>query len=408
MEVGIFIRKNMKRLVLLLFAAATIPAFAQLNGDGYYRVQNVQSGRYATIVDNKADKNNIISTSNIDAYAINMVNGFEKVASDPGSILYFEKTSQGYVLRGQGLDSHQLTGYYLQLNAARTEGVSNAYWASGVYKGVTKYLYEAYDDTFGFGYMTSSSKNPNGSQRSRDWYILPVNNQEGHYFGVTPDLKIGEKYYTTLFASFPYQVSEGMKAYYVKRYRIGGDLGPMAEMTELENGIVPGGAPVIIECSSSQPGDNKITPLTSKVSNNLQNELKGIYFCNVIKWAMDDEPEPDHLNWNTTAYDPVTMRVLGEVNGKLGFVKADNLDYLPANKAYLTVTEEESAQPVSSSISLVDAAVFISGIQSITADKAVKDKGVYTLTGNKVQEDLSTENLPAGIYIVGGKKVIVK
>lgn len=406
MEVGIFIGKKMKRFALILLTATAIPAFAQLNGNGYYRVQNVNSGNYATIVDNKADKDNITSTSNIDAYAINMVNGFENVASDPGSILYIEKASEGYVLNGQGMDSYKLTGYYLQIHASRS--ANNAYWASGVYKGVTKYLYEAYDESFGYSYLSSASKNPDGSVRSRDFYIIPVNEEEGHYFGVTPELKIGDKYYTTLFASFPYQVSEGMKAYYVKRHRIGGDQGAMAEMTEIENGIVPGGVPVIIECSSDKPANNKVTPLTSSVANNLQNELKGVYFCNIIRWADDGEPYPDDLNWNTTAFDPATMRVLGEVDGKLGFVNSVDLEYLPANKAYLPVTEEESIQSVSSSISLVSSTTYAAGIESITAEKVVKDKGVYTLAGNKVREGLSTENLPSGIYVVGGKKVIVK
>ena len=405
MEVGIFILKKMKRFALILLAAVAIPSFAQLNGDGYYRVQNVQSGNYVTIVDNKGEKPSV-STSNIDAYAINTVNGFENVVSDPGSIIYIEKESQGYVLKGQSMDSYKLTGFYLQIYNSKS--ATNAYWAGGVYAGVTKYLFEAYNESFGFGYMTSGSKNSNGSARSRDWYILPVTEEDGHYFGLAPELKIGDKYYTTLYTSFPYQVSEGMKVYYVKRYRVGGDLGPMAEMTEIEDGRVPGDVPVIIECSSNLPANNKVTPLTASVTNNFQNELKGVYFCNVIRWADDGEPYPDHKNWNTTAYNPSTMRVLGEVNGKLGFVKADDLEYLPANKAYLPITEEEDAQPVASSISLVDAAAFTAGIESITAEKVVKDKGVYTLTGIKVREGLSTDNLPSGIYVVGGKKIIVR
>lgn len=407
MEVGIFIVKKMKKYVLILLASIAIPSFAQLNGDGYYRVQNVHSGKYTTIVDNKADKDNILSTSNIDAYAIHTVSGFENVVSDPGSILYIVKTSQGYVLNGQGMDSYKLTGYYLQLHASRS--ADNAYWASGVYKGVTKYLYEAYDESFGYSYLSSASKNPDGTTRSRDFYILPVTQDEGRYFGVTPDLKIGNKYYTTLYTSFPYQVSEGMKAYYVKRHRIGGDQGAMAEMTEIENGIVPGGVPVIIECSSDKPANNKVTPLTNVANtNNLQNELQGVYFCNVVRWADDGEPYPEDHNWNTTDYNPATMRVLGEVNGKLGFVKSDDLKYLPANKAYLPVTEEESIQTVSSEISLVSNDTYIAGIENITAEKVIKDKGVYTLTGIKIRENMSTEDLPSGIYIVNGKKVIVR
>jgi hypothetical protein len=407
MEVGIFIGKKMKRFASILLAVVAMPSFAQLNGDGYYRVQNAQSGNYTTVVDNKADKNSVISTSNIDAYALNTVSGFESVVSDPGSIIYIEKKgSQGYILRGQGMDSYQLTGFYLQIPNSRT--TENAYWATGTYAGVAKYLYEAYNESFGFGYLTTASKNPNGTLRSRDWYILPVNQEEGHYFGITPELKIGEKYYTTLYTSFPYQLSEGMKAYYVKQYRIGGYQGSMAEMIEIESGTVPGSVPVIIECNSSQPADNKVTPLTTSVANNFQNELKGIYFSNVIRWADDGEPYPDHKNWNATAYNPATMRVLGEVDGKLGFIKSDDLEYLPANKAYLPINEEESIESVSDGITLVSSETFTVGIENINTKSAIKDKGIYTITGTKLRDGLSIESLPNGIYIVDGKKTIVR
>jgi len=395
----------MKRFALILLAAVSIPSFAQLNGDGYYRVQNVQSGNYCTIVDNKGEKPSI-STSNIDAYAINTVNGFENVVSDPGSIIYIEKGSQGYILKGQGMNTYQLTGFYLQVYNSRS--AANAYWAGGVYAGVTKYLYEAYNDSFGFGYMTSATQNADGSSRSRDWYILPVTQEEGHYFGLTPELKIGEKYYTTLYASFPFQLSEGMKAYYIKQYHLGGEYGSMAEMDEIENGTVPGEVPVIIECSSNLPSNNKITPLTISVSNNLQNQLKGVYFCNVIRWSNNGELYQKHKNWNATSYNAATMRVLGEVNGKLGLIKSDKLEYLPANKAYLQLPDGAAGTSEAASILLVDAATYAAGIENITADEIIKHKGIYTLTGIKVCEDLSEKSLPSGIYIVNGKKVVVR
>jgi hypothetical protein len=408
MKVGIIIGIMMKRFVSILLAVTAIPVFAQLNGDGYYRVQNVQSGNYTTIVDNQGEKPSV-HTSNIDAYAINTVHGFENVVSDPGSIIYIEKRSQGYVLKGQGMDTYQLTGYYLQIPASRT--TENAYWASGVYSGVTKYLYEAYNKSFAFGYLTTASKNSDGSARNRDWYILPVTNKDGQYFGLAPELKIGDKYYTTLYVSFPFHVlSDGMKVYYVKQHCTETQLGPIAEMVEIKDGTVPGGVPVIIESNSNLPANNKITPLTTSVANDLQNELKGVYFCNVIKWATG-RLYPEHKNWNTTAYDPATMRVLGEVNGKLGFVKSDDLEYLPANKAYLPITEEEATMAVSSNVLLVNSATYSTysaGIENITAEEVVKNKGVYTLMGTKVREDQSTDNLPSGIYIVNGKKVIEK
>jgi hypothetical protein len=394
----------MKRLALILLAATSIPAFAQVN-DGYYRIQNAQSGNYVTLVDSTADKSSIISTSNVEAYALNTVNGFDNIVSDPGSIVYFKKDNQGYILKGQGVDTYTLTGgYYLQIPKSRS--VENAYWASATYSGVSKYLYEAYNESFGFGYLTSASKNADGTTRNRDWYIIPVTQEEGRYFGLAPELKIGNKYYTTLYASFPYQLSEGMKAYYVKQHSLEGKLGPMAEIDEIENGIVPEALPVIIECSSNLPAKNKVTPLTTTVANKYQNELKGVYFCNVIRWASDGALYPQHKNWNPTAYNPSTMRVLGEVNGKLGLIKSDKLEFLPANKAYLQL---EASGSTANSLLLLNAADYnTAGIENITADEIIKHKGIYTLTGIKVCEDLSEKSLPSGIYIVNGKKVFIQ
>lgn len=52
---------------------------------------------------------------------------------------------------------------------------------------------------------------------------------------------------------------------------------------------------------------------------------------------------------------------------------------------------------------------YVSGIDSAMAEPAVKPaaKGVYTLQGVKVSEG-STDNLPTGVYIVNGRKVVVK
>ena len=99
------------------------------------------------------------------------------------------------------------------------------------------------------------------------------------------------------------------------------------------------------------------------------------------------------------------MRVLGNVNGKLGFVTADDLKYLPANKAYLPVSASGSSS-ASASIELVDAETYAAtGISNLTNEKTANEKGIYSLTGNKVN---STENLPAGVYVIDGKKTIIR
>jgi len=387
----------MKRVSTILFVAAlTLPSFAQLNGDGFYRVQNAPSKRYATIVDNKAEKKEITSTSNADLYALNTKN-FEDVVSDPGSIIYIEKSGDnGYILRGQGMDTYKLSGLYLKIHSSYE--VEGAYYLYGtkVVAGapMTRYIKEAYNSAFNFYYMATEIKR---NINSCSWNLIPVTESESQYFGVKPEIEVGGKYYTTLYTSFAYQLSTGMKAYYIKHNNE-----EMAEMTEIEGGLIPEATPVIIECTSNKVADNKLTPLSSTSKSNIQNTLKGVYFCNVIKWAMDDEEEIEHPNWNTTKYDAAKMRILGNINGKLGFVKADNLKYLPANKAYLPVQANAS-----SNIELVDEATYAAGIEDIATKDNTSSKGIYTLTGSKIKTE-NKEGLPAGVYIINGKKAIIR
>lgn len=386
----------MKRLSIIFLAVAlTVPTFAQLNGDGFYRVQNAKSKRYATIVDNKAKKPEL-AQGNIDLLAINTIEGFDNIVSDPGSIIYIEKHgNDGYILSGKGMNTYSVSELYIKLNPSKT--TDGSYWASGRYSGIDKYLYEGYQETFDFWYFTSGSKNEDNSSRSRDWYIIPVNQEDNHYFGIKPEIMINNKCYTTLYASFAYELSTGMKAYYVKQAN-----DKAAELVEIEGSKVPAATPVIIECSSNNHADNKVTPIIENVKTNIQNVLKGIYFCNVIKSAATGREYKTRFNWNTTDYDSNTMRVLGEVNGKLGFVKANDMKYLPANKAYLTV-----ASTADDKIELVDAATYAAGIENIATKDNAFSKGIYTLTGSKIKTE-NKEGLPAGVYIIDGKKAIIR
>ena len=72
---------------------------------------------------------------------------------------------------------------------------------------------------------------------------------------------------------------------------------------------------------------------------------------------------------------------------------------------------ETSSQKMTAYYQLQDAIknanVVVAGVKGIIAEPVAKiQKGVYTLTGVKVADNAA--NLPQGLYIVNGKKVIVK
>ena len=409
MEVGIIIR-NMKRLTAILIASFCImPMFAQLNGNGYYRIQNVGSSRYMSIVNDRADatnKNAIKSGGSGNVFALKTVKDYSKIVSDPGSIVYMEKNGTSgseYNLKGQGMYTYTLTGG-MSLKVYDTKDGNNSYWLYGAQAGMTRFLQD----------IESTNDEENikiTSERDKaicKWFIKPID-QTNEYLGITPDVTIGDKHYTTIYYSFPIKLSSGMKAYYVKNTFAGtGIVNQVAEMAEIADGIVPAKTPAIIECNSTDPADNKVTLLNEgEVTASYKNDLKGVFFS-YVKLTLSGKENTTDLGKqlkNATTYDANTMRVLGIVDGKLGFVKASesNLNlgqYLPANKAYLPVYS------AGDNITLVDAAQYSAGIENLTNDQTTKDSKVYSLDGICVGNENNFEELPNGIYIVNGKKMV--
>lgn len=367
---------NMNRFIFLLFSFISVSAsFAQLNGDGYYRVQNQYTSRYVVVLSNKADINYV--TNEVDLGSIETLKPFNKIVSNPASVIYIEKHgSSGYVLKSQGTDTYSMIGYYLKIRDNKN-GTYKAYASAG---GMTKYLADE-PSNFNDGILITTSA------QTRDWYIKPISANCDNYFGLLPELNIDGSFYTTLFASFPFNfASAGMSAYYI--YKIDQERG-LAVYKEL-NEAVPASTPVIVKCSSDQSDNNKLNLLNANVTSLKDNLLGGVYFNNKNKKI-----------YNRVAYNPSTMRVLGKLSdGTIGFVTA-NIDYLPANKAYLNVPAGTLPE-----LRLISQDDYTTGIDEIVNNIDEKKDGIYTLMGEKI--NTASEFLPAGVYIINGKKVIVK
>lgn len=392
----------MKRLSLMLLctAFATL-VHAQLNGDGYYRICNAHTGRYVSIVNSKVDSQNSslwqIANGGAHIYALKTMKPFSRVVSDPGSIIYISQASDGYVLEGQGLDTKNLTGgRYLKIYGnASTNG---SYWLYATESGTSAYLKDKEDIVDYSGNTGYALANTSRTEPESLWDILPIDGAE-QYFGITPEVSISGKHYATVYASFPFVLSDGMKAYYVKNTAYA-----MAELVEIAGATVPAATPVIIECSSIDPAVNRVTLLTSSPASIQDNKLEGIYFCYVMQSVHGGEATSNLANElrNVVPYDPATMRVLGKKDNKLCFVTATDLTYLPANKAYLTVPADWAE-----TLELVDGDTFAAGITTPTSKAEPCKQGIFTLTGVRLPYT-TKENLPAGVYIIDGKKTVVK
>lgn len=350
----------MKRILLVIFSLfLTLGSFAQLNGDGYYRVKNVASERYITVRDNRGSVN--IGTSSADMGAVELYKGFDNVVSDPSSVLYIQNAGDNnYKFHAQGTDTYEIIGYYLKLKK-NSDGSYKAYQGNSM---MVMYLGDSETTSVVDGKLSTNAKG-----QYRDWYILPINSSSSdNYFGISPEVKAADANYASFYASFPFTVSsKDMKVCYIIKVENG-----MAVYKEYVGDVVPGASPLFVKCVSDSPVDNKIDIVTNSVAAISDNKLSGVYFCN---------HNNQHLN--RTVYNPETMRVLGTTaDGKLAYVKAD-YDYLPANRSYLTV-------PAGSP----------DVIKVISEEEYQKENKQYTVTFKIGDEVISSQTLSVGAAIV--------
>ncbi|MCR4959664.1 MAG: hypothetical protein K6B13_13850, partial [Prevotella sp.] len=268
-----------------------------------------------------------VSTTGYDVDALRTWGPFSRVVSDPSTVYFIENAGGNfYNLKGQGKDVYDFVGRYLTVKPINYQG-QTLYTASGIYQGVEVYLADSdpdpdFPDNPGF-------LNTGGNALQKMWKILPVNvNDNSNYFGITPEVTIGDKYYAPFFASFPFTpYSSGLKAYTVTI--IDGD---MAVMTEVQ-GKVAGGTPVIIACPSSTPAGNRINIEMQDAATPAGNLLKGEYFNS------SDFYGTKAFHYNALPWDAATMRILGVTSdGKLGFIKSTKQKTIPRNKAYIVVS----------------------------------------------------------------------
>ena len=307
----------MKRFALLITLLSTLfggQVLAQLNGSGYYRISNVATGRYITVHDDKGSAKVSGGQVKADMGAVEMISGFENVVSDPGSVLFVHDLGgDSYDLNAQGTSTYEIMQ---QRHIAILPFPDGTYAARVTVKGMSVIL----ADNLETGLCIYNSQNPN-----RFWNITPINDTD-NYFSVPTEFEYLGKYYTTLFTEYPYQLSEGMRAFYVSGF----DADNRAILTEIID-KVPGETAVLLECSSNRLEDNKLMPVMDNVPAVGKNYLKGVYF-NINKKV------GGYKHKNQTAYDPATMRVLGLSNGEPAFVKSSQ-STLAANKAYLELPE---------------------------------------------------------------------
>ena len=337
--------------VLLAFVASS--AWGQLAPEKYkyYRVQNTSTKRYVSVRDNVGSVS--VSKKTADVKAVEMVSGFDNVVSDPATIIGLtDKGANYYDFSAQGT---RVSDIIKKTNVIIKPVTDDSYLVYVTYKGsaggmtgyANAYLTDPGSDiAVGYADSESSARKGNGI-----WSVIPVANDGSNYFGVNMDLNANGKYYTTLYTDFPYQLSEGMKAYVVSEID-----GGKVNLEDISP-YVPAETPVILESGSSSASDNKLQPLATTVNSSFTaNNLKGVYFNHDV----------GDKHTVRTAFAKTTMRLLNVKDGEIVFVDEGDA-YIPANTAYLNVASGSSSTLTIGKIS--SASSSIPGTQENPEDK---------------------------------------
>ena len=453
--------------ILFLSLFASLSTSAQLKGSGYYRIKNKVTGKYATLAsdemsyqkvvegiggsylngDTKITKYlwGIIPTEGIPespskngayptviakmgCYLENDIRQVDDGALNTASVFYLEKNGSQYNLKGEGTDLKHITtgkysatitvdflGFYTNITSL-SNNLYNIYIpvsAKAAIVTVTVGNYYFCDNAGTFGVEKDASL-----KEEAQWYIEPATT-----FNVKPLEKVKDKaghYYTTLCVDFPFSIpSDGstvLAAYTVT----GKDDEGNAVLSQL-SGVIPGGTPVILECSSAEEATNILNIETTTAPANKScangyavssdgNYLQGRYFnapaaTYQYKYYLDHVNNPTTANFTTDGNkltnDKSNYRVLNCVDGVVGFYKLKNANAtMGANKAFLNIKDMPEVSVATAKRFSIETSGETTAITGIHQD-ASKDEVIYDLQGRRVEHPSRH-----GLYIVNGKKVV--
>lgn len=389
-----------KILIVALLSLESMFANAQLSGDGYYRVYNLgldviapKAKCYTWVAFNKAGVSTQAGTAqSFEAIAL-WPEADKPSVSEPATVIYAKLNGNSVDLAAQGTSVSSMTNSTLNYSQ---NGSANSYSLYTTQSGVTLYLWTSSTSTFGH-YIAQTKTG--SSVAYKYWAVEPISSSTDNYFGVTPTLEAGGKYYAPFYASFPFKfASKGMKAYYVNSADDSN-----FSLTEITSEVKPGATPMLIECSSANATDNRLDLVYGDTGTLTGNKLSGVYFCN-------DYFDSDKYPSCRTTFDASTMRVWNVENNQLVLSTAtDHLHsssftgelqngYLNANQSYLLV-------PTSAAKTLTLSSTGVTNID--TSDEVAVPVSYITESGIKLDKPRKGMGIIIVKYSDGATKKVV-
>lgn len=227
----------------------------------------------------------------------------------------------------------------------------------------------------------------NENDASYHWVVTPISELSKDFcFGAMPSPKTKDeagKYYTTMYTKFPYRCLDGVKAYVVSNVDA---TAHKVVLSEIKSGEVPSGTPVVLECTSTKPVENRLLPLVEEpAAIDGDNLLKGEI------WLKNENKTEDEYR---TKFDSQTMLVLS--NDELAFKNVNNTDvlaggtatgtltYIANNTCYLKVSSEMTEATtftIEKGSSVVTKETTLAGLSQEAADGVTP----YKLTGDDLE-----------------------
>ena len=228
------------------------------------------------------------------------------------------------------------------------------------------------------------------------WILELVGEDNTNYFGVAPANKMkgkNGKYFTTLYTDLPMKVVDNINAYIVESICTTGAEKGYAQCKKIasKNDIIPAQTPIVLECETTASASNRLLPLANATPAPTNNILKAVFF-NEAK--------------NTIETAGKTVRVFNinpkpAVRNPLGFYRYSGT-IIKGNRAFLLVDANASGSKLDGyDMEEEGTADGIDEVTTATVETAT-NAVYYDLQGRRVDHPVR------GIYIVNGKKVIIK
>lgn len=244
------------------------------------------------------------------------------------------------------------------------EGSWNAYWGTGAFvlsaKDHPNYIIHAYN-TNKVGYWKSTAVDEGSAiVLSNTLPAISLNESDG-------------KHYATYYLPFAAKAPEGVKAY------AGTVSNGSVKLTEYANGVIPANKGVLLVSDNA-------TSATFTLANDadvtaIDNDLKGVTAVTELTGVENSEQ----------------VRIFSTKDGVAGFYKPNsNITSLAANKAYVMAPATDGALALNFGGD-------VTGVNSVSDNAAMPHNAViYDLAGRRVSHAVK------GVYVINGKKIIVK